>query len=131
MARLLLILMLVWQPLALQAVGAPASLASMSDAMGCCKIVETVSCCGKPVIEPVCSMTGGACNCDAAPTQPEQPTPALPGSNSAERALATLSFDATSVAIVPLDSRLAKAGMQERPVRSHNTIQAVLGIWRT
>ena len=131
MARFLLILMLVWQPLTLQTAGASTRSESATVAMDCCRVVESVGCCAKPALETRCAMTGGVCRCGLAPVQPKTPEPAIPTTRPIERTLAAMPLGGVIVVAPSRAPRVARAGVQERPSRSHNTSQAILGIWRT
>ena len=139
MARFLLILMLLWQPLALQTAFASPRQADAGlshGSSGCCEVVEVVevveadSCC-EPVIESRCGTTGGACHCDSAPGQPLKPAPALPTTNAPERILPAAPCDDMIVAAAPRNAFASPWGAHERNTRSHNTFQAMIGIWRT
>ena len=131
MARLLLILMLVWQPLGLQAVAQQATQISMATAIDRCKPVEMVDCCQVVATEEVCPMTGGVCRCGMAPVQPESPPPALPVTNPTEWTLAPISLASGFVVVSLRNNRVTQRVDHGRSSRSHNTSQAFLGVWLT
>jgi hypothetical protein len=131
MARFLIILMLVWQPMTLLASGAPAGSGSPAIPMACCKPVEALGCCGEPVIEPECAMTGGPCRCGLAPVQPETPTPALPISNPTERTLAPMPLVGGFAAASVRNLRVTRPAVHGRSSGSQGSTRAFLGIWLT
>lgn len=139
MARFLLILMLLWQPLALRTAAASlqqSNVAVSHGASGCCEIVEVIevievdTCC-EPVIESRCDVTGGACHCDSAPGQPLKPAPMLSTTKAPERSLPATPSGDMIVTAAPRNAFASHQGVHERNSRSHNTFQAMIGIWRT
>jgi len=134
MIRFFLILMLVWQPLSLQAVAVAAPGGAMHHTSDCCEIVvevvEANTCC-EPVVVSHCGNVISDCRCDAKPGPAQTPTPATPTISSPERNLAALPRNEVAVIDWPRSDRQSPRGVQERLIRSHNTFQAFVGIWRT
>ena len=134
MLRLLLISVFALQPALWQ--GAVSRAPGHSHAEpGCCVRVETTSCCGESVIESVCSKSGGECRCVAMPDENPAPVPPAP--------LPRTDRDSLTAVIEPQPDLLDSPEMDGETVRftaatfsllqgrSHNEIQALLGVWRT
>jgi hypothetical protein len=101
------------------------------EATSCCRVVEQETCCGDEVVEIQCGETGNTCLCGLEPDGSETPIPTLPTRDSTVPALALLPRAAT-IAMERLDAaRVTRPGTVERPFRSHNSQQALLGVWRT
>ncbi|MBN4052804.1 hypothetical protein JYU07_00840 [Roseiflexus sp. AH-315-K22] len=131
-ARFLLILTFAVQPSWL-AVGAQA--APMPDECGmmpCHEVVVTASCCGEMIVEEACGATGGDCLCEANFTPIEQPEP-VPVSRTTFQVSMALAPRPAGVTIVwPTPTRYSSRSATEgRAAPSHNTVQALLGVWRT
>jgi len=128
--RLLAILMLLIQPVWLVAArGAGAGCGVWS----CCLVEVTTSCCGERVVETVCRHTGGECLC-AAPG--EAPRPEDAPAPRTERDAPTQLFVGGGAAIdlAPSDAGTPRCGLvapASLAGRTHNEVQALLGIWRT
>ena len=131
MARLLLILTLALQPALLQA-GGRLLLPALCESISCCEVVETTVCCDEVVIETACGESKEVCVCGIEPGRPESPAPASLVRSSFE-VLLTLAPRPTGVELdwQPAASDRWRVGPIERTVRSHNTQQALLGVWQT
>ena len=128
--RLALILALAVQHLSLPALLArwmPAE----CEATLCCQVVEQTTCCGEQIVEIRCGETDGTCLCGLEPGRSETPIPTLPTTDSTELALALLPCEVAVAIEWPDTARVTRPGTVERPFRSHNTDQALLGVWRT
>ena len=135
LVRLLLILAFAWQPLIFWGGAGHAVPAEFCTASSCCTTVERVSCCGERVVEQVCGKAGGACHCASAPTDVPNPRPEAPQPRSERETLVAVpsppvqgvTYTEADGAARPKfatdESRLAN--------KTHNEIQALLGIWRT
>jgi|GEM_PF-6904898 len=131
MMRLFLILMLAWQPLSFQSVGAPALASPMHVASSCCEVIVADACC-EPVVVSRCGMTGGSCHCDAEPGLPvRQHIPAISTVTPPVRSLVPAPFEGVLVIDTPRSAPATRAGVQGRSACTHNTFQASLGVWRT
>jgi len=133
--RFLVILAFVWQPLLPGARGTESTLGQACSVYSCCKAVERVSCCGERLVEMVCEQSGGACYCDASPSDAPGRSPTLPPVRG-EREIPVLIHTplAGSIVFDGLESRRPSLGTAGRGVLhdwSHNRTQALLGIWRT
>ena len=126
LARTLLILAVLVQQLCLPVVlfAAPERCADTA----CCGRVETTTCCGERTAESVCHMTGGTCLCGI--ESGDIPVAPAPGEDRVE---------VTTLAAMPagLAARLlgaerpdAAAPLEASPARTHNEVQALLGVWR-
>lgn len=129
--RLILILMLLVQQLALPAVVSGAAQAEECVETSCCQVVESKTCCGETVREMRCGKTGGIeCLCGLQPGDsepaPEAPRPAE--RNDIAPALVAL---VGSVIDLPRPVRAQAPPALPAIVRSHNETQALLCIWRT
>jgi len=134
MSRLLLILVLAFQPLTVLGAGAMVDAAQACIAVfqsddapmsgGCCAMMSGAS---------GCPMHPGACDCMAAPAQPTRPTPAPAPARH---------IDASGIALAPTVERPVpeltltnvsprhRAGQPILPV-AHNRALSLLGVWRT
>ena len=130
LTRLVLILTLALQPLSLRTV--PDSHPAGCPPKGCCAVVETTTCCGERVVDRVCHRTGGECTCASRPGVPERPAPAPQPRESNNRA-AVLAPRPVGPAVVPTAAPRAGLAVRSRleTARSHNTAQAVIGVWLT
>ncbi len=128
--RLLLILTLLVQQLALPVVASRSAPAQACDQTGCCQVVEATTCCGKNVRVMWCEKSGGnECFCGLAPGDSEPPEAPRPS----DRDEITSVFVAVRGGVVDvLRSHVTQAAPAPPAiVRSHHEIRALLGIWRT
>lgn len=128
--RLLLILMLLSQQLALPTAASSAAQTEECVATSCCQIVETTTCYREVVREMRCGKTGGQCFCgvqsDDSDQAPEAPRP-------------TDRSELSSVFVAPVGDMIhtptpvkAQSPLVSTTAElSHNQIQAILCIWRT
>ncbi|MHC4975503.1 MAG: hypothetical protein ACYTF7_02720 [Planctomycetota bacterium] len=135
LSRLILILILVWQPLTLLPTGALALTASECAPSVCHVLLERVSCCGERTVEKVCVKSGGECLCVSAPleepdTQPVYPQPRAER-DSPVAITDQLQRAGVRVAVDPMVRRTRGSLLLNLQGRTHNEIQALLGIWRT
>jgi hypothetical protein len=112
----------------------PAS-ASCCDA-ACTHVVLQTTCCGEVIQEtPMCPQSGGACGCGVRPAPESRPVPELPPVNPGRSVVSSLSPAPAVLSTVPeLDAPLrveAAVSSFPRSQRSHNGVQALLGVWRT
>ncbi len=129
LVRILLLLTLLFQQLALPGAISTAHAADCLST-GCCDLVETTTCCGEKVLEHRCGRTGGECLCgvDSDDSEPVPSAPAPENRNDLVQAFITgisAGYDLPT-AIHP----------HMPPVfwvihRTHNETQALLCIWRT
>jgi hypothetical protein len=131
MVRLMLILLLAWQPLTLHMVGASATPGSDCNASECVVVVETDGCCPELVIEHRCGMTVDDCICGLDTGRPGEPIPAIPTTSPTPVVIAILPDEAVFSIDRPRSSITAHPGLTVRPFKSHNTNQAFLGVWRS
>lgn len=139
MTRLLAIVVFVLAGLPGLGVGMLGALAPESghqcQESGCHVVAVEASCCSEGVEEPYCPMSGGPCECVAAPLPDPQPRPEtpLPGLDRdqivtaprpALQPIPILTAAATRPCVLATRPSLL-AGM------THNDIQAFLGTWRT
>jgi hypothetical protein len=133
--RFLLILAIAWQPLALWGAAGHAAPAEVCTATSCCTTVERVSCCGERIVEQICGKSGGACHCASAPTDTPDPRPEAPQPRTERETLVAVpSPPVHSVVYTDADGNLRPpfaAGESRLAGKTHNEIQALLGIWRT
>ncbi len=129
LTRLALILALALQPLSLAALLTP-GLPAECEAMLCCQVVEKTTCCGEQVVELQCGKTDGTCFCGRESGRSGMPVPMLPTTDSTELALSLLLCDVTVTMNWPHSARVTRPGTCGRPFRSHNSHQALLGVWR-
>ena len=118
------------------------SIGSVADIMGsanscqeptCCSVVETITCCGLVTTEEVCSVSGGSCECIAAPADLPNPTPTptipltlsdlILGIPETEELIVFRDYDDQ-----PRSITIALEHSHRFP--SNNTAQAILGVWR-
>ena len=127
--RILIALALLLQQLALPAVASRTG-DDTSDEASCCKLIETVTCCGDRVVERRCGKTGGACVCGVE-RDDESPIPAIPRSD--QRGSPEIAFVAhAGNGFSPATA--SRACVRWTPLarhRAHNETQALLCIWRT
>jgi len=135
LVRLLLILAIAWQPLILWGAASDAMPAEVCTTTSCCTTVERVSCCGERVVERVCGKTGGACHCASAPSDTPKPRPEAPQPRSERETLVAVpSSPVQSIACLDADGAcrpLFATSESRLASKTHNEIQALLGIWRT
>lgn len=135
LVRFLLILALAWQPLTLWGTSAHTAAKAECTATSCCTTVERVSCCGERIVEQVCGKSGGACHCASAPTDSPDPRPEAPQPRTERETLVAVpSPPVHGVAYTDADcahQSLFAAGESRLAGKTHNEIQALLGIWRT
>lgn len=130
-SRLLLILMLLVQQLALPAAASRAEGAEECIATSCCQVVETRTCCGDVVREMRCARSGGgACRCGV---RPDDSDPAPESPRSPDRTEIGPIFVASigSVIVGPASATVRAAHPAPAIVRSHNETRSLLCIWRT
>jgi len=131
--RLLLILTLVWQPVSVSALAAPAEREADCETSACCRVIETTTCCGLRTVERVCSRSGGECRCGYAP-QERDPAPKAPAPQTgSERTLvpAPASIVGLVVAPAPVVSRPTAQDPRGAAPTDHQRALALLGVWRT
>ncbi|MEZ6317633.1 MAG: hypothetical protein R3B49_02595 [Phycisphaerales bacterium] len=135
LTRFLLILTLLWQPIALWTPVSHPGSGQVCAPTSCCTTVERVTCCGERVVEQVCPMSGGECHCAASPTDtPPAPVPAPHPRTERETSVA-VPTPATRV-VTLIDSAFLARPLctgETGPLsgKTHNEIQARLGVWRT
>ena len=132
MTRLVLILALVWQSLLAGFAPVPVR-GPVECAPACCQTIERVTCCGERIVEHVCGKTGGACLCGASNELPE-PVPQAPMPQHERDSL--LAIGALAPPLVCCGPRAEvrpsfRRGQCVPDGRSHNHVQAFLGVWRT
>lgn len=129
--RLILILTLLVQQLALPAVVFGASQAEECVETSCCQVVETKTCCGETVREMRCGKTGGyECLCGLEPGDSE-PAPEAPRPSERNDIVPVLVALIGSVIDLPTPIRSQVPPATPAVVRTHNETQALLCIWRT
>lgn len=130
--RILLILTFVLQPALLRLGGLGGLMPPEWGAMACCEVIETSACHEGAVVDVVCDMTGGDCHCRADPVPQEQPK-ALPLVRDSSELTLVLAPRTTGVAPAwpPTTGQVSGMHILGRTVRSHNEVQALLGIWLT
>ncbi len=128
--RLLTILILLIQPgwlVAARNAGAGCGVSA------CCVAEVTTSCCGERVVETVCRHTGGACLC-ASPGEAPRPEDA-PAPRTERDAPEPRSVGGDMVSGEgPSDAGTPRSGLNAPAIlagRTHNEVQALLGIWLT
>lgn len=128
--RVILVLVLILQQLALPAAASSAAQAEECVATSCCQVVETTTCCGEAVREMRCGKTGGQCYCGV---QSDDPDRAPEAPRPAERSELNPVFVASVGSTFDLPKQVKpKAPLASPQVsRSHNDTQAILCIWRT
>jgi hypothetical protein len=127
--RLILIVTILLQQLALPAVGSSAALGVKCDEPSCCRIIDTTTCCGEVVQEIRCGKTGGECLCHF---QPDDSEPAPKAPRPTDR-LETAPVFVTLVGNgfdVPVARHVRTLPASPAITRSHNETQALLCIWR-
>lgn len=133
-ARVLLILALIWQSLTLCGVIAPAGSAERCVQTSCCEVVEQVSCC-EEVVAHHCGLSRGECLCGVSPVDhPERvPEGPLPRTNretfAAVQLLVPMPY--TGIHSDPGPFRVCAVDGGLLAGKTHNEVQAFLGIWRT
>lgn len=129
--RLILILTLLVQQLALPVAMSSAAQAEECVETSCCQVVETKSCCGETIREMQCGKTGGhECLCGLQPGDPE-PAPEAPRPSERNEITPVLIALTGSVIELPKPARLQAPPATLALVRTHNETQALLCIWRT
>lgn len=112
-----------------------------SDRSGCAELacaqpaVESSGCCGSMSDADICPMSNGPCSCFAAPIPEPQPKPQTPQPRPDRESITGLPNGPPQIAVAverddawPLMSPLVIALTADK---SHNELQAILGIWRT
>jgi hypothetical protein len=129
--RLIIILTLLVQQLALPAVAwSPAQVEECAET-SCCQIVETKTCCGETGREMRCGKTGGReCLCGLEPADSE-PAPEAPRPADRNEIAPILVALIGSVIELPTPARSQVPPAAPAVVRTHNETQAFLCIWRT
>jgi hypothetical protein len=129
--RLVLILTLLVQQLALPAVGSSSGQVAACLEASCCLVVETETCCGGVVREMRCGKTGGSvCLCGLEPGDPE-PTPEAPRPSERQELAPIVAALLGSAIDLPTTVASQAPPAALAIVRSHNETQALLCIWRT
>lgn len=129
--RLILILTLLMQQLALPAVVSAASQTEECVETSCCQVVETKTCCGETVQEMRCGKTGGReCLCGLQPGDSE-PAPDAPRPTERNEIAPVLVALIASVIDLPTPIRSQIPPVAPAVSRTHNETQALLCIWRT
>jgi hypothetical protein len=129
--RLILILTLLVQQLALPVAMSSAAQAEECVESSCCQVVETKSCCGETVREMRCGKTGGdECLCGLQPGDSE-PAPQAPRPTDRNEVAPALFALVGSVIDLPTPVRAQAPPALPAIVRTHNETQALLCIWRT
>ncbi len=102
---------------------------------GCGQVIIETTCCGEPTEREYCPMSGGPCRCAQAPTHDSQPQPEAPRPRSDRDSLvARISAPPRVVWVTqPEGERSSNTGDAHGLLagRTHNEIQALLGVWRT
>lgn len=133
LVRALVILALVWQPLSMLSWAQTGGVPSHCRVSACCVPVERTGCCGERLAETVCQHTGGECTC-VAPVDDKAPRPEAPLTNRDRETLqATPTTDLSFVGwgIEPSDQKArAISAAFLTAGKSHNRVQAFLGVWR-
>ncbi len=129
LVRMLTILMLLIQPLALLEVKGQGS--GGGEHGDCCVSVVRVTCCGDEPVELVdCDRTFGSCICEASPGD----TPQVPWTPSRDSSGAILLFAGSSwgfASFHPVDARLSNPPAMVSTRGSHRQARALLCSWRT
>jgi hypothetical protein len=129
--RLILILTLLVQQLALPSAVFAASQTEECVETSCCQVVETKTCCGETVREMRCGKTGGhECLCGLEPGDSE-PAPEAPRPSERNDIVPVLVALIGSVIDLPTPIRSQVPPAAPAVVRTHNESQALLCIWRT
>ena len=133
-ARFAVILALVLQQVSFAAVVRPGTERG-HEGMSCCQVVQATTCCGETVVEVVCSISQGPCECVAqsGPTRaPVPPAPVPARTDSAAAAIAAFLSD-SKVAFSALTLRIPtwQPHVRRLGLRTHNQQLALLGVWRT
>lgn len=136
--RLLLILVVAWQPLVLWGAITPARPKAEYAAMSCCEAVQESPCCSKPDVQLLkkCGMSdGGRCLCGMSPSDAPGPAPEAPlprGDRDSLTAVPALTPHFVRYPDVSARHRLPSAldsGLLS--TKTNNEVQAFLGVWRT
>lgn len=129
--RVILILTLLVQQLALPAAFSSAAQIEECIATSCCQIVDTKTCCGEMVREMRCGKTGGhECLCGLESGDSE-PAPEAPRPTDRNEVTPVLVAPIGSVVDLPRLMRSQVLPAAPAVVRTHNETQALLCIWRT
>jgi hypothetical protein len=132
-ARILLILTFGLQPTWLLAGVQGDSTPTECGSIACHEVVVTKSCCGEEiVVKDACDMTGGDCLCEVSFAPLERPEPAPIERTTSQVALALAPRTSGVTMVWPLVTcSLSALHNLDRAAPSHNTIQALLGVWQT
>lgn len=144
MLRILAIAILIAAGLPRLGVGLVVGKDHCGDTMCHMPVVET-SCCGEPIpidesdpgcgSDTFCSMSDGPCRCGISPTPDPEPLPDAPLPRTDRDSVTGLPTDSPKINTLnePDDSTPSMASLVESFLagKTHNEIQALLGIWRT
>lgn len=101
----------------------------------CHRVIKPMACCGGGSGEDAyCPMSDGPCRCLIAPAPDPEPRPQLPLPRSDRDFFTSLPNEPTEITLLPepLSTPLrpgSRVGLTGS--KSHNQLQALLGIWRT
>lgn len=102
---------------------------------GCHEVVIETSCCGESAEVSVCPMSGGPCTCAAAPMPDRQPRPDAPLPRTDRDSITGLPNGPTQITpVIEPDNAtptMASLVASLRAGKTHNEVQALLGIWIT
>lgn len=133
MMRLLLILAFALQPTSMLVSAAPDVGMESCEMPACCRVVESVDCCGEQVLEVICGESGGECNCVASPADTD-PVPVRPLPSDGSRIMLVVESTQWWPALDDECRASLPSGWSDihlSSLSSHNRTQALLGIWQT
>jgi hypothetical protein len=132
--RLLAIIAIIASPVAPTVAATPVAPIEGCAHDACCETVETITCCGQTTIERVCQRSGGACTCVARPAErpaPDRDAPHPRTQRDTAPAVAPAEPLRSAFAAQPPARERCELSASGRERRTHNDIQAFLGVWRT
>jgi hypothetical protein len=132
LVRTLLSLTLLLQHLMVPMAIAAGPGAGDCDMPGCCRSVESTTCCGATVVEMVCRRSGGACLCGVLPDDPNR-VPATPAPRDGRELAGVYALAATAIGVFTgIRATRPRPRWSDAPVhRTHHGTQALLCVWQT
>lgn len=102
---------------------------------GCHEVIFESTCCGELTEVSVCPKSGGPCTCAAVPMPDRQPRPDAPLPRTDRDSITGLPSGSPQItAVIDEDiatHEMASLVVSPRSGKTHNEVQALLGIWRT